>query len=383
MWTKNQSIVCSGKYNVHRSIHSYNVNSNNHNNNNSNNDHNNNDINDDSNNNNNHKHNVNDYNDHKNYINGHHSNNDHDYDDDYYHHWVHILYVPISICSFSFPLRSIVEGSNFCWNQTEARVAGTASSQIPNPMGISIDTNNDMYLTGHTIGQVLTCRTNETVRTAVTNNYGDHIDFVCFDKNGNMFANDHNGNRVRRYAKNSTTGTIVAGAGSTVSGSLNFPVGTTIDDNFNLYIADQNNDRIAKLAPNGTTLITVINTNGVVTKVTALLLPQGLSNQIYMSDENNHEVYLWTFGAAMPSVTYTNVIGGTTLRKPRGIKLDFLGNLYVADQGNSRIVMYCVNSTMGIVVAQTGGKPVDLDFDSDMNLYALVDTGVVERYGLL
>jgi hypothetical protein len=293
------------------------------------------------------------------------------------------MYVSISIHSFPFSLRSVIEGSNFCWNQTDAKVAGTASSPIADPKGLYIDADNEMYLTGHTIGQVLNCRTNETVKTPVTNNYGDHIDFVCFDKNGTMFANNHDDDFVRRYAKNSPIGTIVAGVGSPVSGTLNYPVGTAIDDNYNLYIADRNNNRIAKLAPNGTSLDTAIDINGVVSAVSALLLPDDSSNHIYMSDEGDKEVYLWTFGAATPSVTYTNVLGGTRLNKPRGIKLDSLGNLYVADQDNSRIVMYCVNSTMGIVVAQTSGKAIDLAFDSDTNLYVLVDTGVVEKYALL
>ena len=239
-----------------------------------------------------------------------------------------------------------------------------------------------MYLTGHTVGQVFTCQTNATVRTAATTNYGDHNDYVSFDRNGSMYAADHNGNRVRRFPKGSPNGTLVAGSGSSVTGSLNHPVGTAIDDNFNLYIGDQNNNRVAKLALNGTSLTTVINTNGVVSKVSALLLTPVFSNQIYMSDEDQQEVYLWTFGAAGPSVTYTNVIGGQQLKKPRGIKLDPMGNLYVADHDNSRIVMFCANSTTGIVVVQTADKPMDIAFDTDLNLYAYVDSGAVLKYDL-
>ncbi|CAF4177925.1 unnamed protein product, partial [Adineta steineri] len=54
-------------------------------------------------------------------------------------------------------------------------------------------------------------------------------------------------------------------------------------------------------------------------------------------------------------------------------------NLYVADTDNDRVVMYCVNSTVGIVVAEDNNsvpslqKPVAVAFDSDLNLY-LVST---------
>jgi hypothetical protein len=82
-----------------------------------------------------------------------------------------------------------------------------------------------------------------------------------------------------------------------------------------------------------------------------------------MSDEDKNEVYFWKFNATSSSVAYTNVVGSPDkLSKPRRMKLDAFCNLYVADNDNSRIVMYCVNSTNIIIVSATNGKPVDLAF---------------------
>ncbi|UJR18087.1 hypothetical protein I4U23_004987 [Adineta vaga] len=274
--------------------------------------------------------------------------------------------------------------TNYCWNQTGIAVAGTSSSSISNPTSIYIDSTDIIYLSGHNIGQVLMCPSNGTTTSAATVIYGDHIDYITFDKIGYMYTNDHASDRVRNYAPGSPSGTIVAGTGSSVSGTLSHPTGIAIDDSFNLYIADQSATRVVQLAPNASSLITVINTSSYVARLSALLLPHGTPNQIYMSDESGNNVFLWIFGDSTPNVTYTNVISSPlTLSNPRGMKRDPQGNLYVADMSNSRIVMYCVNSTVGNVVITTNYDPVDIAFDSHMNMYAFLANGKVMKYELL
>lgn len=236
------------------------------------------------------------------------------------------------------------------------------------------------------IGYVEEWDTSAVSRSAATNNYGDHIDFVIFDKNGYMYTNAHDKNLVRRYPpSNYLTDTIIVGTGSSVTGTLKHPTGIAIDSNLNLYINDQMNTRIAKWSLNAPSLVTVMsNTYSFISTPSALLVAPGAEDQLYISDEMGTGVYLWTIGAAAPSVTFTNVFGGTNLGKPRGIKLDPYGNLYVADQDNSRIVIYCVNSTMGtVIVKPVNGKPLDIAFDSHLNLYAIVDTGKLFEYALL
>lgn len=274
-------------------------------------------------------------------------------------------------------------GSNYCWNSVGTASAGTATSAIADPRCVYITPQDLILLCGHNVGRVLQCRTNQTSTSDATTNYGDHIDYISFSSNGSMFTNDHDLDRVRRYDPNTLpNGVLVAGAGSSVSGTLQRPVGTAVDDNFNLYIGDQDGDRIYKLVPGGTSLVSVINTNPTISKPSALLLPDGTSNEIFISDEDGTAVFLWPFGATSPRVTYTNVQGGSTLSKPRGMKLDPLGNLYVADQNNNRVVMFCKNSTTGIVVMNTPKKTLDLAFDSNMNLFILEDDGKLYKHTL-
>ena len=79
----------------------------------------------------------------------------------------------------------------------------------------------------------------------------------------------------------------------------------------------------------------------------------------------------------------------STLNAPRGIEYDKYGNLYVCDRSNKRVVMYCVNSTMGrVVVADNAAtvlqNPYDVAFDSDLNMYVLDGDGQrVIRYNRL
>ena len=138
------------------------------------------------------------------------------------------------------------------------------------------------------------------------------------------------------------------------------------------------------LASGSTSRVTMINTAAVINTLSALLFPKDVFDGLLMSDEGSNEVYSWKFNTTSPSVTYTNVIGSPNkLNKPRGMKLDRFGNLYVADTDNSRIVMYCVNSTNGIIVTLTADKPMDLAFDSHMNLYVLTDGGKILKHDLL
>jgi sugar lactone lactonase YvrE len=213
---------------------------------------------------------------------------------------------------------------------------------------------------------------------------------VIFDDNGFMYVSDSGNNRVQRYPPNSLDGTTVAGqagGGSSALNSLRNPTGIAVDNNSNLYIADTDNNRVMLWAPNATNG-TILISSSLLNNVYGLLLAPGSSNQVYLSTQLQQSVYLWTFGASAPNVTLTQVSGSSnTLNNPYGITLDPYGNLYVADRNNDRVVMYCVNSTVGITVV--GGtfalnQPIAVALDSNLNLYVATQNGYnVVQYALL
>ncbi|CAF4132309.1 unnamed protein product [Adineta steineri] len=292
--------------------------------------------------------------------------------------------------------------NNLRWNQTGQIVAGTISgsnaNQLKNPSCLYIDNNNTLYICDYDNNRVQRWfqggATGVTVAGSSTGTQGststllrNPID-LTFDENGFMYVVDSNNNRVQRFAPNSTNGTTVVGTTGSTNAltGLNQPSAIDIDNNSNIYILDIGNTRLVEWAQNATNGTLLISDNSLNNDYDILLVPNS-SNQIYISNQGGHAIYLWTFGASSPSMTLQTVNDSqNTLNNPTGIVLDPYGNLYVADRFNHRVVMYCVNSTVGIVVAEDNNsvpslqEPVALAFDSDLNLYVLTrDNGQVVK----
>src|SRR5207244_6520452 len=109
---------------------------------------------------------------------------------------------------------------------------------------------------------------------------------------------------------------IAGDGGAATSASLNEPSGATRDASGNLYIADQNNHRIRKVAA-ATGIITTVAGNG---------------DLGFAGDD----------GAATSASLYY----------PSGVALDASGNLYIADQNNTRIRK--VDAATGIITTVSG-----------------------------
>ncbi|CAF4119796.1 unnamed protein product, partial [Adineta steineri] len=280
------------------------------------------------------------------------------------------------------------------WNQTGQIVAGTTTSgsnanQLKNPTCLYIDNNNTLYICDHDNNRIQKwiqgAITGTTVAGDSTGTAGSTSTLLkspidlTFDENGFMYVVDSNNNRVQRFASGSTTGTTVAGTTASTNAltDLKQPTAIDIDNNSNLYILDMGNTRLVEWAQNATSGTLLISSSTLNNDYDILLAPNS-SNQIYISDQGAHALYLWTFGASSSSMTLQTVNDShNTLNNQMGMVLDPYGNLYVADRDNDRVVVYCVNSTVGIVVAEDNNsvpslkKPVALAFDSDLNLYLL------------
>ena len=158
-----------------------------------------------------------------------------------------------------------------------------------------------------------------------------HPEGVGLDSNGNLYIADFNDHRVLEYNNGSTTANLVFGQGGDFTtntcnkggvsaDSLCNPVGVTVDiaNNNNLYVADDSNHRVLEYdspLTNGTT-----------------------ATHFYGQLGN-------------PNTNFCNAtgVGPRTLCNPVSVALDFAGNLWVADSGNSRVLEY--NSPPGNDIA--------------------------------
>ena len=139
---------------------------------------------------------------------------------------------------------------------------------------------------------------------------------VAVDGPGNLYIADFGNSRIRKVTAGTGVITTVAGAGRwgfsgdggpATRGSLASPRGVAVDRAGNLYIADTANSRIRKVAA-GTGVITTVAGFG----------PTGYGGGGFSGDEGDATSAMLSF--------------------PTGVALDGVGNLYIADAGNHRIL---------------------------------------------
>ncbi|CAF3747552.1 unnamed protein product [Rotaria socialis] len=299
-----------------------------------------------------------------------------------------VLVSHLTISNYMFTILLIILGNDLHWNKT----GSTIVDQFKQAAALYIDANDTLYIADsgeNHIQEWSHCENATTIAgsnsgtSGSTSNLFDSPGDVTFDKYGNMYVADHNNHRVQRFAPNSNVGTSVAGTGNK-SGALtdlDHLAAIDVDDSLNIYIADIHNNRIIKWAANATNG-TVLVSDTLIDKSYDILLSPTSTNQAYTSNTDKDNVYLWTFGNNNPTATLNQVNDSTsTLKTPKGMTLDPYGNLYVVDSENNRIVMYCANSTVGIVVV--GGssttpalnKPTAVALDSNLNLYVAINKG--------
>lgn len=214
-----------------------------------------------------------------------------------------------------------------------------------------------------------------------------HVQSLAFDRNRKMYVTGHKLTTVLAYSPNSFNGSIAAGGNSGGANQLNEPTDLYVDHDLNIYIVDSKNNRVVKWAPNATSGTPVISSN-TMASVNGMLPVPNTTNQVYLSNEANKAIYLWTFGSSNPNVTLNQVnsMTSSTLGKVQRMNLDSQTNLFVADKDQHRVVMYCVNSTIGYPVVGESGttpqlkSPMDIAFDSRGNLYVVSEENVVIRY---
>lgn len=168
--------------------------------------------------------------------------------------------------------------NNVYWNITSTRYAGTSSSgsnlnQLSSPTGLSIDSNDTLYITDSGNYRVMKYVRGATSGTIVAGNgtggnelsqlaaSGSRYNFV--DSNRNVYVSDTYNGRVVRWANGATSGVIVAGNGSygTTLNQLAYPYGVWVDSSLNVFIAEYQIHRVTMWSPGAITGVLIAGGN--------------------------------------------------------------------------------------------------------------------------
>ena len=204
---------------------------------------------------------------------------------------------------------------------------------------------------------------------------------IFIDQTNNyLYIADSQNHRIQLWLPGAVNGTTVAGTG--VQGStanlLSFPRDVFVDSSKNLYIADSGNQRI-QFFPNGSTTGITVSSGWSISG--ALYGVQVVDGSIYACDYDKSAV--WNNG----SVVAGNLIAGSgsnQLNRPQGFVVDTSvapGTVYVANTQQHTIVRWAVNATTGTIAAGFSGSlgstptllmfPTTIKLDSYSNMFVV------------
>lgn len=207
---------------------------------------------------------------------------------------------------------------------------GTTSFNLP--VGVGVDpVNGDVYVTDY---------------------YNDRVEE--FDPSGNFIAAFGWGVTDGVSSFEVCTSSCRAGIAGNGSGQFNAPIGVVINSSHDVYVSEQNNNRIQEFGPGPSFTPTAVSAPGLLSQPYGLALDG--SGNLLVADANHNEIqrlgsslaFQESFGwgvsdgiAQSESCTSScnpgiSGSGDAQFHYPEDIAVDSLGNLHIADDGNSR-----------------------------------------------
>jgi sugar lactone lactonase YvrE len=257
------------------------------------------------------------------------------------------------------------------------------SARLSSPVGLALDRQGNVYIAEHNgarVRKVSAAGTITTVAgTGVRGGSGDGGPAtsarlyaprgVTVDAQGNLYVSDWELHTVRRVSPSGTITTFAGtgrpgfsgDGGAATQAQLSHPEGIAVDGQGNVFIVDSGNGRVRKVSPAGT--ITTIAGGGTGATLgdggaatsARLSNPGGLvldaEGSLYVADWGNYRVRKISGGTITtdagngecgPFTTGAPIGDGgpapsAPLCWPWGLALDAQGNLYVSEQGRSRV----------------------------------------------
>ena len=288
-------------------------------------------------------------------------------------------------------------GINMSWNMTGTTMAGTtgtfggAANQLSQPWNLFVDANKNMYIAdaaNHRIQLWPAGASSGTTIAGISGSWGSSNtqlnmpSDIFVDANGNFYVADRNNNRIQ-YFRNGTTNGITVSTGWGGTGGFR---GVQVTSAGLIYGSDTSNNALWR---NNTVPLGYAGGGGGSNQLNG---NQGIAldtnvnvGYVYIANGNQHTIVQWipgnNYGTVVAGNNGVQGISSTTMAYPVAVRIDPLGNLFVVDNNNHRVQLYCrfpTISSTARTIAGTGSLgstattlryPSGLALDSDLNLY--------------
>ncbi|CAF3483780.1 unnamed protein product, partial [Rotaria sp. Silwood2] len=299
-----------------------------------------------------------------------------------------------------YPLRSPSSTNihpNARWQQNGITVAGgnrqgNGINQLSDPLGLYVDDDQTVYVADQSNHRIVEWKWGATSGQVVAGGNGQGsgahqlsypTDVIVDKQRDSLIICDRLNRRVVQWPRRNGT------SGETIISNIDC-WGLTMDENGSLYVTDVGNNEVRRYRREESQGTVVAGGNGRGNRLDQLSSPAYIfvdrDHSVYVSDSGNHRVMKWVEGAKQGIV----VAGGqeegnglTQLSYPRGVVVDQLGTVYVADEVNDRIMRWPKGATHGSVIVGGNSRgeqsnqlngPIGLSFDRHGNL-SVVDWG--------
>jgi hypothetical protein len=329
----------------------------------------------------------------------------------------------------------------------EDGIAAT-SAELSDPEGVALDSQGNIYIADKNNNRIRKVTVSTGIITTVAGNgtYGFQGDGsaatgaemrypmgIAVDTSGNIYFGDTNNYRIRKVTASNGIISTIAGTGTegssgngvaATSAEINSPYGLTADASGNIYIADTNNNRVRKVTASTGIITTVAgngtygyNGDGIASASAELGQPEGVavdsSGNIYIADSGNERIREVSASTGLISTFagngYVNTSTGhggysgddgsatsAELSIPSGVAVDAAGDIFIADELNSRIRMvsaqaetfnvpgsFAYTPTFG-AIPQGGAQTLSTTFTpTDTTTYATVNASVTLQVNAL
>ena len=221
---------------------------------------------------------------------------------------------------------------------------GTKAGQITFPYGVAISHDGHVLVTDSHRLQKLTFE-GDCVKSVGSSKIGNGplqfnypMGITVHPTTGQIFIADANNHRIQVLNKDLTYSHTFGKKGSSPE-QFNHPCDVTFDNEGYLYVADYINHCIKKFTSTGQYVSTFSSHGsnpGQITRPSSIIID---NNLLYVSEEGNHRISIFDTNGCFIHCFGKSGSGEGEFVNPRGITVDSLGNLYVSDYNNHRLVV--------------------------------------------